>query len=65
MARQVADAQRAEEEARQAQDEAAHYSSQVQSLQASCSEYAQSAAAQTERLSQVSVVKHNRSLACC
>ena len=53
MARQVADAHRAEEAVRQAQAEAAHYNSQVQALQASCSDYAQSTAAQADKLNQV------------
>lgn len=53
MARQVAGAHRAEEAVKQAQAEVAHYSGQVQALQASCCDYAQSTAAQADKLNQV------------
>ena len=54
MARQVADAHRAEQAATHAQAEAAHLSSQVRALQASCSDYAHSSAAQADKLNQAS-----------
>lgn len=54
MARQVADAHRAEEAATHAQIEAAQLSSQVHALQASCSDYAHSSAAQADKLNQAS-----------
>ena len=53
MARQVADVRRAQAAAQEAQAQAAEHHSHVQALQASCSDYAHTTAAQADRLSEV------------